>query len=90
VASTISTIGLAKYAPHPHTAMLFLDFVLSKRGQKVYQASNYLPAHPEVPALQTDLKPGGGRFKKVNYINADDQFEKGNEWLEYFQSQFLK
>ena len=27
--------------------MLFLDFVLSKRGQKVYQESNYLPAHPE-------------------------------------------
>ena len=43
VAATISTIGLAKYAPHPHTAMLFLDFVLSRRGQKVYQASNYLP-----------------------------------------------
>jgi iron(III) transport system substrate-binding protein len=90
VASTISTIGLAKYAPHPHAAMLFLDFVLSKRGQKVYQESNYLPAHPEMPALQADLKPGGGRFKKVNYINPDDQFEKGNEWLEYFQSQFLK
>jgi ABC-type Fe3+ transport system substrate-binding protein len=90
VASTISTIGLAKYAPHPHAALLFLDFVLSTRGQKVYQASNYLPAHPEVPALQADLKPGGGRFKKVNYINPDDQFEKGNEWLEYFQSQFLK
>ena len=43
VASTISTIGLVKYAPHPHAAMLFLDFVLSA-GTKVYQASNYLPA----------------------------------------------
>jgi ABC-type Fe3+ transport system substrate-binding protein len=89
VASTISTIGLTKYAPHPHAAMLFLDFVLSKRGQKVYQASNYLPAHPEVPALQADLKPGGGRFKKVNYINPDNQFEKGNEWLDIFRVNFL-
>ena len=41
--------------------------------------------HPEVPALQADLKPGGGRFKKVNYINPDDQFEKDLQWLKYFR-----
>src|SRR6266850_1671799 len=36
----------------------FLDFVLSKKGQRVFQAVNYLLAHPEVAALQADLKPG--------------------------------
>ncbi|HWH76415.1 MAG TPA: extracellular solute-binding protein, partial [Candidatus Binatus sp.] len=30
--ATISSIGLAKNSPHPHAAMLFLDFVLSKKG----------------------------------------------------------
>ena len=90
VPATISTVGLAKHAPHPHAAMLFLDFLLSRAGQKVFQAVNYLPAHPGVPALQADLKAGGGRFQKANYINPDLQSDKNNEWVDYFYNQFLK
>ena len=90
VTATIHTIGLAKNSPHPHASMLLLDFVLSEKGQKVYQQASYLPSHPKVPAKQVDLKPGGGRFKRALYINPDDQFDKGNEWVDYFQSQFLK
>jgi hypothetical protein len=81
VTATINTIGLAKNAPRPHAAMLFLDFLLSKKGQKIVQVSNYLPSHPEIPALQADLKPGGGRFKKANYINPDFSTIRGtNGW----------
>ena len=57
VTATNNSIGLAKNAPHPHASMLFLDFVLSRKGQRVFQAANYLPAHPEVPALQADRSP---------------------------------
>jgi iron(III) transport system substrate-binding protein len=89
VTGTENTVGLAKNAPHPYAAMLFLDFVLSQKGQKVFQQSNYLPAHPKVPAKQPDLKPGGGRFNKVLYINPDVQYDKGNEWVDYFQKNFL-
>src|ERR1041384_3116296 len=89
VTATNNTIGLAKNAPHPHAAMLFLDFVLSKKGQKVIQLTNYLPAHPEVPALQADLKPGGGRFKRANYIGPDLFYDKSNEWADYFQNDFV-
>jgi ABC-type Fe3+ transport system substrate-binding protein len=90
VTATINTIGLAKHSPRPHAAMLFLDFLLSKNGQKVFQAASYLPAHPEIPALQADLKPGGGRFKKANYIDPEVLYDQGNEWVDYFQNQFLK
>jgi iron(III) transport system substrate-binding protein len=90
VTATFNSSGLAKNAPHPHAAMLFLDFAFSKRGQKVFQDVDYLPAHPEMAAKQADLKPGGGRFKRAVYIGPDLQFEKGNEWIDFFQSQFLK
>ena len=90
VTATIQTIALAKYSPHPHAAMLFLDFVLSQKGQKVFQQSNYLPAHPKVPAKQVDLKPGGGRFERADYINPDVQYDKGNEWVDYFNKVFVK
>lgn len=90
VTATIQTIALAKNTPHPYASMLLLDFVLSEKGQKVFQQSNYLPAHPKVPAKQVDLKPGGGRFSKALYMTPDIQFDKGNEWVDYFQNQFLK
>jgi iron(III) transport system substrate-binding protein len=90
VTATINSIGLAKNAPHPHASMLFLDFVLSKKGQKVFQAANYLPAHPDIPALQPDLKPGGGRFKKANYLSPEILFDKSNEWSDYFDKEFLR
>jgi iron(III) transport system substrate-binding protein len=90
VTATNNTIGLAKNAPHPYAAMLFLDFVLSKKGQQVFQKSNYLPAHPDVPALQADLKPGGGRFKKANYLSPEILYDKGNDWVDYFEKEFLR
>jgi iron(III) transport system substrate-binding protein len=90
VTATNNTVGVAKNAPHPHAAMLFLDFMLSRKGQRVFQQSNYLPAHPEIPALQADLKPGGGRFKKANYLSPEMLYDKGNDWVDYFQKEFLK
>jgi ABC-type Fe3+ transport system substrate-binding protein len=90
VTATIQTIALAKSTPHPHAAMLLLDFVMSERGQKVFQQSNYLPSLPKVPAKQADLKPGGGRFKRAYYINPDVQYDKGNEWVEIFNNIFMK
>jgi ABC-type Fe3+ transport system substrate-binding protein len=42
VPSALSTIQLAKNAPHPNAAMLFIDFALSKEGQEVFRAAQYL------------------------------------------------
>jgi len=90
VTATIQTIALMKNTVHPYASMLLLDFVLSEQGQKVFQQSNYLPSHPKVPAKQADLKPGGGRFKKALYMNPDMQFDMGNDWVDYFQNNFVK
>ena len=89
VTATNNSIGIAKTAPHPHASMLFLDFVLSRKGQRVFQAANYLPAHPEIPALQADLKPGV-RFKKANYLSPELLYDKSNEWADYFEKEFLR
>lgn len=90
VAAPVHTMGLPNNSPHPHAAMLFIDFVLSKKGQKVFQQVNYLPAHPEMPAKEVELKPGGGRFKKANFLNPETLLDKGNEWVDIFQKLFVK
>ena len=48
VPSALSTIQLTKDAPHPNAAMLFIDFALSKEGQEVLRAAQYLSPNPQV------------------------------------------
>jgi iron(III) transport system substrate-binding protein len=36
--------GINKNAPHPNAAMLFMDFLLSEEGQRIYLAENNQPA----------------------------------------------
>lgn len=88
--ATINTISPVTRSPHPHAAMLWIDFILSEEGQKVFQAVNYLPSHPKVPARQSDLKPGGGRFKRALYFTPDSQVNEGDAWVDYFEKNFLK
>jgi iron(III) transport system substrate-binding protein len=90
VPGQVKTLGLAKNAPHPHAALLLIDFLLSKEGQKIFQEADYLPAHPEVPAKIAELKPGGGKFSKVNYMGPELLFEKEEQWVELFQKLFFK
>ena len=90
LSATINTISPVTRSPHPHAAMLLLDFILSEEGQKVIQAQNYLPSHPKVPAKQVDLKPGGGKFKRALYFTPDSQLNEGDSWVDYFEKNFLK
>jgi iron(III) transport system substrate-binding protein len=41
-------IGVAKAAPHPAAALLFVDFVLSPEGQKLYESMGRVPASGKV------------------------------------------
>lgn len=63
VTSNIAAIGVIEGAPHPNAGKLLIEFMLSLEGQKVLQQANYLPAHPDVPALEPTLKPREGGFK---------------------------
>ena len=51
VPSAAGTISVIKDAPHPHAAMLLMDFLLSREGQKILADAEYFPANPDVPAL---------------------------------------
>jgi iron(III) transport system substrate-binding protein len=41
-------IGVAREAPHPNAALLFVDFVLSPEGQKLYESMGRVPASMKV------------------------------------------
>ncbi len=52
VPSLNGTISILKGVPHPHAAMLMVDFILSKEGQALFRKAGYFPAHPGVPAAK--------------------------------------
>ncbi len=39
---------LLKKAPHPHAAMLFIDFMLDREAQEILRGDQYYPANPDV------------------------------------------
>ncbi len=53
----IQAIGLYKDAPHPNAAKLFIDWLLSPDGQKVFTARGRIPARPG-SATEAVLAPG--------------------------------
>ena len=40
--------GLPATAPHPHAALLLIDYILSLEGQKIYRQWKRVPCHPAV------------------------------------------
>ena len=77
--------ALAKNAPHPNAAMLFLDFMLSKEGgQKVMRDVNRIPTHPEVLPNPPRLRDGF-EFIIVDPANYNDSIERyvklWREWV---------
>jgi iron(III) transport system substrate-binding protein len=53
-----SLLLLAVNAPHPHAAMLYLDFLLSKDGQSLLASSGRLPGRRDVPTEDRELHEG--------------------------------
>lgn len=78
---TVVNLGgaaLSAKAPHPNASMLFIDFLLSERGQKIYSDHGYGSTRPGIGA-------GAASFKKV-YLdivtpNYGDSFAKWQQLL---------
>src|SRR5262245_61944793 len=57
VFANIHPTGIAAKAPHPNAARLFIDFVLSKRGQEVIRGMNAF----RTGSTHRRIKPGSSR-----------------------------
>jgi iron(III) transport system substrate-binding protein len=75
-----NAIGLAKRAPHPHTALLFADFLLSKDGQTILKERNRVPASRLV-----DTQLNKFPFEMIDPVITLDESEKWEKlWSELF------
>lgn len=67
--------GVVAGAPHPHAALLFLEFLLSEEGQRLHAEVGLIPADPDVPADPPELASGFETLM-VDPAQLLDEFDK--------------
>jgi len=56
IPTLVYPIALARNAPHPHTAALFYDFLISEPGQRMMAQEGRVVAHPKVNPIYPRMK----------------------------------
>src|SRR5215510_4635260 len=85
VVASSNVSALAKNAPHPNAALLFLDFILGKEtGQRVIRDVSRIPTHPEVLPNPPRLREGF-EFINVDPVKFNDKIDHYSKlWHEWF------
>ncbi len=74
-------------APHPNAAKLFLEYLISKEGQQIFQKADYFPTRSDVPASMPELAPSTGGFKAI-VMSPDDIARDYEKWAAIYQQMF--
>jgi iron(III) transport system substrate-binding protein len=86
VVTTVASSGLVANAPHPHAALLFLDFIHSKEGQQLIMKGGLWSPREDIGSL-------GQKFKK-SYIDekysVEEAEKKYAEWDGLMQRLFIR
>jgi ABC-type Fe3+ transport system substrate-binding protein len=90
IPSLNGTVLMAKNAPHPHAAMLLIDFMLSKDGQNTFLAGDYFPANPALePSKELKAIVPLVIGMKEQFISPDavnDMNKQSSAWIKkYFR-----
>jgi iron(III) transport system substrate-binding protein len=75
-------IGVAAQAPHPHAALLFVDFVLSPEGQQLFEAMGRVPASTRVKSALNNFP--------FTLVEASTVLEEAQKWEKVWDELFLK
>jgi iron(III) transport system substrate-binding protein len=75
-------IGVARNAPHPHAALLFVDFVLSPEGQELLNSMGRVPVSTKV---KTDLN----RFE-YTMVDAVTVLDEQERWNKLWEGLFIQ
>lgn len=83
VFANIHPTALSAKAPHPNAGRLFIDFVLSKRGQEIMRSFRRIPDRvdtlPDPPRLVEGIKPA---------FAPAEVFEDFDRWIKLFREIF--
>jgi iron(III) transport system substrate-binding protein len=81
---TDTGVAIARKAPHPHAAMLFADFLMSKEGQFLYQELGYDSGRRDVSAVGAPVEQKLYLTNRPNYIGDYE------DWTKLYQDVFVR
>jgi len=89
VPSSTGTMVIPHGVHHPYAALLFVDFLLSKEGQRMMAGAEYFPVRPDVPAapqLQAVVPSVAG--VPENFIKPEDMQKNQESSEKIFEALF--
>ncbi len=84
---SVNTLSILKGAPHPNAARLLTEFTLSREGQEIMAANDYMPADPEVPIKDPGLQPEHGKFT-ITVVPPEQQKAELPKWIAIYNELF--
>jgi len=85
--TTLNVVALTSKSPHPSAGKLFMEFLVSEDGQKLFRDADYMPADPAIPPRDPSLRPDTGKFK-AKYFTPDELDAAIPRWAEIYQRLF--
>jgi iron(III) transport system substrate-binding protein len=79
---TDAAVALARKAPHPHAAMLLIDFLLSKEGAGMYEEVGYYTPRRDMADSQA--------VQKVYLTNRPNYLREYDDWQKLYQDIFVR
>jgi iron(III) transport system substrate-binding protein len=79
---TDSGVALARKAPHPHAAMLLIDFLMSKEGAQLLEQIGYDSPRQDMHA--------GATVQKLYLTNRPNYLGDYEEWSRLYQDVFMR
>ena len=84
---SVNTFSVLKGAPHPNAARLLIEFLLSREGQEIMAANDYMPADPAVPIKDPTLTPEHGKFS-ILAVTPEEQKAGLPKWTAIYNEIF--
>jgi len=80
---TDTGVAIARKAPHPHAAMLFVDFFMSKEAQAIYRELGY-------DSPRRDASGAGAQVEKLYLTNRANYIREYEDWAKLYQDVFVR
>lgn len=87
VTASLSGLSLTKGGPHPNAGKLFIEYLVSPEGQKIFAANDYIPASPDVEPADPSMRPDGKRLR-AQYFNPEELELGLARWADIFNTLF--